>query len=318
MIRMRGSRDHGPVYELLESRTVATASHAGSILAELAHHIPHVAAEHARIESDGLIPLTEIGPGMSYEGQAGGLYGGGSNQPSPSLLDAALASAGGIQPLNGLGKPSAAGRIGVVTIGQSTTDQWFPYFQAMARPLRPRVDFVNAGQNGAVAQSWAAQATPWDAAIQVVGRSGLSRAQVQVLIVDTIRIHSWTDGNLQGQIAAYSNNLNRIVAVAKSHFPDLRLVYIMPFHYAGYASDARAIREPYAYQQEFGIRQAILDQGEGSPVLLWGPYVFADTMNPAFYYDGIHFSPEGRQVMASLTWQFFQTDPAAQGWLWDR
>lgn len=318
MIRMRGSRAHGPVCESLESRAVANASHAGSILAELAHHIPHVAAEHARLETDGLIPLTEIGPGMSYEGQDGGLYGGGSNQPSASLLDAAHAAAGGIQPLDGRGSPSPGGRIGVVTIGQSTTNQWFPYFQAMARPLRPRVGFVNAGQNAAVAQSWAVQGTPWFAAIQDAGRSGLTRAQVQVLIVDTIRIHSWTDGNLQGQIAAYGNNLNRIVAVAKSDFPNLRLVYIMPFHYAGYASEARAIREPYAYQQEFGIRQAILDQGAGSPVLLWGPYVFAGTMNPAFYYDGIHFSPEGRQVMASLTWQFFQTDPAAQGWLWNR
>ena len=123
---------------------------------------------------------------------------------------------------------------------------------------------------------------------------------------------------MQGQIDAYSRNLARIVAVAKSRFPNLRLVYFMPFHYAGYARAARAIREPYAYQQEFGIRQEILDHGQGSPVLLWGPYVFADTMNPAYYYDGIHFSPEGRQAMASLTWQFFQTDPAAQVWLWDR
>jgi hypothetical protein len=318
MIKMKGSRACRPICESLESRTVATVSHASPIHAVLAHGVPRTAVAAVPTDADGLIPLNDLGPGTSYQGQDGGLYGGGSNQPSPSLLDAALAAAAGIQPLDARGNPAAGGRIGVVAIGQSTTEQWFPSFQAMARPLGPRVDFVNAGQDGMVAQSWAAQAKPWNTAIQDVGQSGLARAQVQVLIVDTIRIHSWTDGSLEGQIAAYSNNLARIVAMAKSHFPNLRLVYFMPFHYAGFASDARAIREPYAYQQEFGIRQVILDQGESSPVLLWGPYVFADTMNPADYYDGIHFSPTGRQVMASLTWQFFQTDPAAQLWLWDR
>jgi hypothetical protein len=205
-----------------------------------------------------------------------------------------------------------------LAIGQSTTKQWFPSFQRLARSLQPRVVFADAGQDGMVAQSWASQAAPWSAAIRAAGASGLSRAQVQVLMVDVIRIRSWTDGGLDGQIRASRNTLARIVAVAKSRFPNLQLVYLMPFHYAGYASTSRAIREPYAYQQQFGIRQLILDQGGSSPVLLWGPYIYGDTMNPADYYDGIHFSPEGRQVMASLTWKFFQSDPAAQRWLWDQ
>jgi hypothetical protein len=154
--------------------------------------------------------------------------------------------------------------------------------------------------------------------MQAAADNGLSRAQVQVLIVDTVRIHSGDDGDLHGQIDAFSHNLARIIELAKSHFPNLRMVYIMPFHYAGYAGAPRAIHEPFAYQQEFGIRQKILDQGDGSPVLLWGPYVFGATMNPALYYDGIHFTLEGREVMASLAWQFFQTDPAAQRWMWGR
>jgi hypothetical protein len=95
-----------------------------------------------------------------------------------------------IQPLYRGGRPAAAGRIGVVAIGQSTTKQWFPAFQAMGRSLQPCVVFVNAGQDGMVAQNWASQAAPWSAAIRAAGATGLSRAQVQVLIVDVIRIHS--------------------------------------------------------------------------------------------------------------------------------
>jgi hypothetical protein len=310
-------RIYRPLCETLESRTVATVSHASLIDSGLAHRRLHGAVALAAADAGGLIPLTELGPGSSYEGQDGGLYGGGSNQPPQSLLDAALAASAAIRPLDRGGHPAAGGRIGVVTIGQSTTQQWFPYFRAMARPLARRVVFIDAGQDGMAAQNWATEGAPWSTAIRAAGASGLSNAQVQVLIVDAVRIFSWTDGDLEGQIRATSDTMARIVAVAKSRFPDLKLVYLMPFHYAGFAGEGRAIREPYAYQQQFGIRRLILDQSGDSPVLLWGPYVFSGTMNPAYYYDGIHFSRAGRQAMASLTWQFFRTDPAASRWLWN-
>src|SRR5690349_4791916 len=215
MLNVRVSRARTPLFEPLEVRTVAAVSHAGLMHPGLAHLAPHAAAL-APSGAVGPIPLTEFGPGATYQGQEGGLYGAGSNQPSPSLLDAALAASARIQPMDRGGRPAAGGRIGVVAIGQSTTKQWFPSFQAMARPLQPRVDFANAGQDGMVAQSWPSQAAPWSAAVRAAGASGLSRAQVQVLIVDLIRIRSWTDGGLDGQIRASRNTLARIVAVAKS------------------------------------------------------------------------------------------------------
>jgi hypothetical protein len=255
---------------------------------------------------------------MSYQGQAGGLYGAGSNQPPQALFDEASAAAASIQPRNRSGKLSPGGRIGVIAIGQSTTKQWFPFLQALARPLKPRVFFVNAGQDGMVAQTWASQGQPWSTAFKAVASSGLSLAQVQVLIVDSARIDSWKDGSLASQIRAYRNDLARIVARARSSFPNLKLVYIMPCHYAGYAGPGKAVREPFGYQEEFGIRQFILGQGAYSPVAVWGPYVFADTMVPYYYYDGVHFTTLGREKMASLTWDFFKSDPAINGWLWKR
>src|SRR5262245_8287054 len=116
MIRIRGPRACRPLCESLESRTVATASHVGLIHAALAHRIPHAVAL-ARSEALGPIPLTELSPGESYQGQDGGLYGAGSNQPSQALSDAAMAASARIQPLDRTGRPAAGGRIGVLTIG---------------------------------------------------------------------------------------------------------------------------------------------------------------------------------------------------------
>jgi hypothetical protein len=135
------------------------------------------------------------------------------------------------------------------------------------------------------------------------------------MILDSARIETWKDGGLEGQIRAYRADLAKIVARAKSSFPNLQLVYVMPFHYAGFAGIGNATREPYAYQEQFGIRRLILSQVTGRPVLVWGPYVFSNTMDPSYYYDGIHFSGRGRQAMATLSWQFFQNNSSINRWL---
>jgi hypothetical protein len=317
MKQTRQLRIYRPTCEALESRTVAAVAHASLIHVTLVQSIAPAAAVHAGAQATNPVALTELGPGATYQGQDGGLYGGGSNEPPQALVDAAMAAAAKIQPLNAAGKTAPNGRIGVLAIGQSTTRQWFSAFQAMARELRPRLIFVNAGQDGVVAQNWASQTQPWSTASSVVRASGLSKAQVQVLILDSARIHTWTDGNLERQIQAYRKNLARIVAIAKSNFRNLRLVYIMPFHFAGFAGVANATREPYAFQQAFGIRRLILGKTQGSPALLWGPYVFSNTTDPSYYYDGIHFTARGRRAMANLTWDFLNNDPAAQRWLWN-
>ena len=138
-----------------------------------------------------------MGPGTTYQGLDGGLYGQGSNQPPAGLLDAALAAAGSVVPRNFFGVPSASGKVGVIGIGQSTTKQWFPYFQRMTRQLPGRFTFVNAGQDSVVSQVWASVSKPWTVADSMVAGSGLSRNQVQVAIIDSARIRTWRDGGLQ-------------------------------------------------------------------------------------------------------------------------
>jgi hypothetical protein len=266
----------------------------------------------------GLVPLDQLGPGTSYQGFSGGLYGNGSNQPPPALLDAALAAAGQVVPRGYFGAPASSGKVGVIAIGQSTTKQWFPYFQRLAAfRLAPQFVLVNAGQDNMVAQSWASSSQPWSVADRMVAASRLSRYQVQVAIIDSVRIRSWNDGDLQGQVSAYSSNLARIMSIAKAHYPNLGLVYFMPFHDSEFVSPRTMLQEPFTYQLGFGIQHLVTTQGSGSPVLLWGPYVWAQMDNPAYFYDGIHFKHAGRAEMASLMWSFLQTDPVAAKWLWN-
>src|SRR5712692_11758041 len=73
-------------------------------------------------ESTGLIPLTELGAG-GYRDEDGGLYPGGKNTPPKSHLDAGLALARKIVPLDAEGRPAAEGKIVFLTIGMSNTTQ---------------------------------------------------------------------------------------------------------------------------------------------------------------------------------------------------
>lgn len=89
--------------------------------------------------------------------------------------------------------------------------------------------------------------------------------------------------------------------------------------------------EPYAYESAFVVRWLIEDQINGeehlvkSPLLLWGPYLWAngekgrrtddlvwrsEDLGP----DGTHPSPSGQRKVAELLLKFFKTDPTAKAW----
>jgi hypothetical protein len=312
------NRAYRPGCEQLECRiTLSSAHYSVARTAAIVRALSRSRSAN-QAASSGLVPLDQLGPGGTYQGFTGGLYGDGSNQLPPALLDAAKVAAGQVVPRGIYGAPSSFGKVGVIAIGQSTTKQWFPYFQRLAASRLPgQIVLVNAGQDSVVAQNWASSPQPWSVADRMVAGSRLSRFQVQVAIIDSARIRSWNDGNLPAQVNAYSSNLARIVSIAKAHYPNLSLIYFLPFHDSEFVSPSRMLQEPFSYQLGFGIQQLVTTQGSGSPVLLWGPYVWGDMANPDYYYDGIHFTSAGRAEMASLMWSFFQTDPVAGLWLWD-
>jgi hypothetical protein len=125
----------------------------------------------------------------------------------------------------------------------------------------------------------------------------------------------------------------------KTEFPNLRVAYLSSRIYGGYAT-TRLNPEPYAYENAFAVRWLIQNQIKGdaklnydpargevkSPLLLWGPYLWADGTKPrkgdGFTWtrddltpgDGTHPSPAGRQKVAELLLKFLKSDAGARTW----
>src|SRR5208337_3736325 len=97
--------------------------------------------------------------------------------------------------------------------------------------------------------------------------------------------------------------------------------------------------EPYAYESAFAVRWLIEDQIGGkrhlncdpdrgevtAPLLLWGPYLWADGVKGRkvddliwkredLGGDGTHPSPSGQRKVAGLLLCFFKTDATAKPW----
>src|SRR5439155_512616 len=124
-------------------------------------------------------------------------------------------------------------------------------------------------------------------------------------------------------------------------YPNLRVAYLSSRIYGGYnAAGLRLVNpEPFAYESAFAVRWLIQDQIKGNPrlnadlkqgkvvapVLLWGPYLWADGITPRksdglvwerkdLGQDGVHPSPAGGEKVADLLLKFFKTDAGAQKW----
>lgn len=261
-------------------------------------------------------PIDRLGPGETYQGLSGGFYGNGSNAPPEFLGDAAASANAAIRPLSTSGRPSVRGRIGVVAIGQSTTNQWFPEFQARAaarsRQLRRGLFFVNGGQDGRVSSTWSGTDTPWSV---LAGRVGSARNQVQVVFLDSTMIYGEQYGSVAAMARSYRHQLDTIIDRARSMFPNLKLVYAFPFHWAGAAAPGRAVTEPASYGLQFGIQQLVNEPRPNRPVVLWGPEVWSQTRDGRYYYDGVHFTAAGRARMTQIAWKFLQRDFGSR-WFW--
>jgi hypothetical protein len=125
-------------------------------------------------ESYGLKPLDEMTADDRYQGQDGGLYGGGRNVPTAAHRKAAEAAIVRIRPLDAHGTPSADGRIGFISISMSNATQEFSAFVRMAdadEAKSPRVHIVDCAQGGCRCRA-ARRVTPE----KLPGRRRLGRA----------------------------------------------------------------------------------------------------------------------------------------------
>jgi len=289
--------------------------------------------------AQGAVPLTEMGAKDSYKGEDGGLYGEGKNEPPAAHAAAAKAEAEKIQPLDADGKPSKSGKVAFLSIGMSNTTQEFSRFLQLQGGRRGEAStfvLVDGAQGGQAAIQWnTPEARPWEQAERRLGAAGVTPKQVQIVWIKQALIQQGQFGAFPAHAKKLQEEMKKIVLIARTKYPNLRLAYLSSRIYAGYAK-SQLNPEPYAYEGAFSMRWLIQEQikgdkelafeGDGkAPLLLWGPYLWGDGVNARkadglvwnesdFGKDGTHPSESGRDKVAQMLQKFFKADPYVGKW----
>ena len=259
------------------------------------------------------IPLNDLGSGK-YLGQfEGGLYEHGTNMPPADHLAIGLGQAAQVRPLDRDGRPSASGKIAMISVGMSNTTQefcvanttgpcapWSFSGQAAADPAvnHATLAIVNGARSGQTADTFESPtAQNWQNLKTYLAADGLTEAQVQAAWIKEANAQprvSLPDRNADAY--ALVGQLGNVVRAMKVRYPNIRLAYFSSRIYAGYASTTLN-PEPYAYETGFAVKWLIQAQVEqersgkidplagdlgpaAAPWLSWSAYLWADGLNP--------------------------------------
>jgi hypothetical protein len=288
--------------------------------------------------STGLKPLTEMSADDRYKGEDGGLYGGGRNEPPKAHQLAAQQALTKITPLDAQGKPSRNGKIVFISLGMSNAAGEFRLFKDIADSdphKSPAVSIVNCAIGGAGVSSWAVpRSGTWHKVAQRLKEAGVSAEQVQVAWIKHADPGPSPDTVPLQYARHVKDRLAASLAITRSTFPNLRVAYLSSRIYGGYniAGIRRVNPEPFAYETAYSVRWVIQDQIASrkkgkvdGPVLLWGPYLWADGVTPRksdklvwerkdLSADGVHPSKSGGRKVANLLLKFFKNDTGAKTW----
>ncbi len=287
-----------------------------------------------RSATEPLKPLTDMTANEKYEGEDGGLYGLGSNEPPVTLKNAAAEALAKILPLNPNGTPSEHGKVVFVSISMSNATQEFSFFKQIADhdPRKSdKLTIVDCAQGGQTMAAWAQpDGKPWQEALNRLQRSEVTRQQVQIAWIKLA--NAGPSGSMNDHLTQLEADTVQVLHNLKARFPNLRIAYLSSRTYGGYAHTGLN-PEPYAYEGAFAVRHLIQRQIAGikdlgldqSPLLVWGPYLWANGMKGR-HIDGLKFSKEdfgddgthpsqiGRAKVANLLLEFFATNPLAKSW----
>jgi hypothetical protein len=196
---------------------------------------------------------------------------------------------------------------------------------------------VNGAQPGMVASEWAdadPDSNPWKFLAEAISDEGLTPNQVQVVWLkqaNAVPKPGVDDFPVYAQ--ELRDDMAVIVKKVKDLYSNVQVVYLSSRVYAGYSLGPLS-PEPFAYDGAFSARWLIEDQINGggatgttyqnAPVLLWGPYLWADGTNPRsdglvwncadFVDDGVHPSDSGKLKVAEMLLSFLSQDKLANTW----
>jgi hypothetical protein len=276
----------------------------------------------------------------TYLGVPGGLYPDSTNTMPQSHLDAGLALAKQITPLNKTGSASPKGKIVLVSVGMSNTlieTNGLISLAGSDKNLNPSLVIVNGAEGGEDARTLVSNPGPyWTYVANQLAASNVTAQQVQAAWLKE------ADASPTGSQITYAETLSgqliTILQMMLQNFPNLKLVYLSRRIYAGYAS-SKLNPEPYAYTSGFAVRWTIQAQLNGTssmnfnassgpvrtPWVAWGPYMWANGLTPRsdgltwvcsdFQSDGTHPSmPQGQMKVGNMLLDFFSTDQTTKTW----
>ncbi len=303
---------------------------------------PAAAPPMPKVDVSRLKSLMEMGKD-EYKGFAGGLYPDGQNERPAGHEKAGLALAKQVRPLDPDGKPSADGKIVLLSVGMSNTTQEFSMFQQLAnkdRDKNPQLVLVDGAQGGMTAAAIQNVDGPrgrqfWNTVDRRLQDQKVGREQVQIAWLKE------ADAGPREGFPKYARTLQaelaNIVRLMHQRFPNLKMVYLSSRIFAGYARTPLN-PEPYAYESGFSVKWLIERQIKGeaelnydpakgevkAPWLSWGPYLWVNGKSKRadglsydeedFAGDGTHPSASGRRKVAEQLLRFFKNDSTAKPW----
>ncbi len=300
-------------------------------------------------DSTGLIPLTVLQEGYYLGLYKGGLYPGGSNEMPLDHKNSGLKIAKSIIPLDLHGNVDLEnGKIAITVFGASTAGEPFGHFIDMMEAdndVNPCIIAVKGSYGGKaldIMQYPEIYPWYWDTIISKIVRDGSSADQIQVA---WFKSGSKADTIIEMPTMAtgIADRYEACLQLLREYFPNLKMVYMSGFIYGGYADPTKefydVVSEPGGYYNNFATKWVIerqingdpnldfKDPGKKAPWIAWGPYVWADGINPnpdGLFWDceadftpdggGYHLTNVGRDKEGAMLLDFFKNEPTASKW----
>lgn len=179
----------------------------------------------------------------------------------------------------------------------------------------------------------------WNGVEEKLKASGVTAEQVQAVWIKQAEAKPGKLGEFPAHAKVLQASLVDILNIAKQRYPNLRIAYLSSRIFGGYAT-TDLNPEPYAYEEAFAVRWVIQDQIRGearlnyyptngevkSPVVVWGPYLWANGMTPR-KSDGLVWAPgdfvasdhthpdtTAREKVAAQLLTFLKKDEGARQW----
>jgi hypothetical protein len=272
--------------------------------------------------STGLTPVTDFPARRRYKGYPGGLYPNGRNRPTAGYLRVGVNAAKRVR------RVASDSKFVLLSLGMVNTTAEFSGFKRLAEadPLKnPNLLIVDGAQAGwDAAKMKRPSANQWEIVDERLAEAGATPDQVQAIWLK--QAIAGEDRPFPRDARALQADLRAIVRIARTRYPNVKLIYLSSRTYGGYAVTGLN-PEPFAYDSAFAIRWLIGERMRGrlkGPWLGWGPYLWTDGLRGRrdgltwecqdVDQDGTHPSKTGVQKVGQLLLQFFKSDQTARPW----